>query len=140
MAVPYDNLSVISYQSNMYFHLTLTLIHVTLLIHKSLDKITPCCIRYAKCPFFVIPTYSLLIGLWIGVYWRVVASIARDIITVLFQKCCNLLSWDMAFFTKEILERHSLVWTRNNQNGHISLNVFLINIPGQNFGSRHGIQ
>ena len=134
------NLSVISYQSNMYFHLTLIIIHVTLLINKSLDKITPCCKRYKKCPFFVIPTYSLLIGLWIGVYWRVVASIARDIITVLFQKCCNLLSWDMAFFTKEILERNSLVWTRNNQNGHISLNVFLMNIPGQNFGSRHGIQ
>ena len=43
MAVPYDiDLSVISYQSNMYFHLTLIIIYVTLLINKSLDKITPC--------------------------------------------------------------------------------------------------
>ena len=89
------------------------------------------------CVFWPLKRFAIL---WIGVYWRATASIARDIITVLFQKCCNLLSWDMAFFTKEILERHSLVWTRNNQHVQISLNVFLIDIQEQKLGSRHVIQ
>ena len=78
--------------------------------------------------------------LWIGVYWRATVSIARVIITILFQKCCNLLSWYIAFLMIEILERHSLVWTRTNQHVQISLNVFLIGIQEQKLGSRHVIQ
>ena len=81
-----------------------------------------------------------LVILWMGFYWRAVASIAQGIITVLFRKCCNLLSWDIAFLVKDVLARHSLVWTRNNPNVHISLNVFLIDIQEQILGSRHRIQ